>query len=239
MAWEHLKYAKWFDSADDAVDYVHELYNKAVSQICDNFSEFEKSGEVPDDHAEFSYYPFIGVSIGHDDLFVDPSFAYGVINEPGHYGTTVTAPELYDAYFREQISLIIERHRVSVVVGYSDCKIPLPFVIEHSHAQFDVDELMRLRSKFVLPDLKRIDDSFANATFVPDGYRPLALFTGERVDFSLQRLHHYTGTPPNHFQNFILLTNYQRYIDEFISQTSHIIEHHQKNDWWNGGSLVR
>lgn len=231
MAWEHLKYAKWFNSADDAVDYIHELYNKAVSQICDNFSEFEKSGEVPNDHAEFSYYPFIGVSIGHDDLFVDPSFAYGVINEPGHYGTTVTAPELYDAYFREQISLIIERHGVSVVVGYSDCKIPLPFVIEHSHAQFDVDELMRLRSKFVLPDLKRIDDSFANATFVPNGYRPLALFTGERVDFSLQRLHHYTGTPPNQFQNFILLTNYQRYIDEFISQTSHIIEHHRKDDW--------
>jgi AMP nucleosidase len=32
----------------------------------------------------------------------------------------------------------------------------------------------------------------------------------------LQRLRHYTGTGPEHFQNFILFTNYQFYIDEFI-----------------------
>ncbi len=46
--------------------------------------------------------------------------------------------------------------------------------------------------------------------------RPLALFTAERVDYSLARLHHYTGTSADHFQKFVLLTNYQRYVDEFI-----------------------
>ena len=46
---------------------------------------------------------------------------------------------------------------------------------------------------------------------------PLAIFTGERVDYSLQRLYHYSGTAPRHFQRFILLTNYQRYIDHFIA----------------------
>ena len=51
----------------------------------------------------------------------------------------------------------------------------------------------------------------------PNEPRPLALFTAERVDYSLARLHHYTGTSPEHFQNFVLLTNYQRYVDEFIS----------------------
>jgi AMP nucleosidase len=45
---------------------------------------------------------------------------------------------------------------------------------------------------------------------------PLALFTAERVDYSLARLHHYTGTQPEHFQRFVLLTNYQRYVDHFI-----------------------
>eukprot|EP00195_Chlamydomonas_chlamydogama_P003988 CAMPEP_0202917676 /NCGR_PEP_ID=MMETSP1392-20130828/71574_1 /ASSEMBLY_ACC=CAM_ASM_000868 /TAXON_ID=225041 /ORGANISM="Chlamydomonas chlamydogama, Strain SAG 11-48b" /LENGTH=131 /DNA_ID=CAMNT_0049610497 /DNA_START=1 /DNA_END=393 /DNA_ORIENTATION=+ len=45
---------------------------------------------------------------------------------------------------------------------------------------------------------------------------PLSLFTAERVDLSLLRLAHYCGTSPSHFQGFVLLTNYQRYIDEFI-----------------------
>ena len=36
------------------------------------------------------------------------------------------------------------------------------------------------------------------------------------VDYSLQRLRHYTGTSCEHFQKFVLFTNYQFYIDEFI-----------------------
>jgi AMP nucleosidase len=43
------------------------------------------------------------------------------------------------------------------------------------------------------------------------------LFTAPRVDYSLHRLRHYTGTSPEHFQNFVLFTNYQFYIDEFIA----------------------
>ena len=33
--------------------------------------------------------------------------------------------------------------------------------------------------------------------------------------FRLHRLAHYTATSPTHFQNFVLFTNYQFYIDEF------------------------
>jgi AMP nucleosidase len=36
------------------------------------------------------------------------------------------------------------------------------------------------------------------------------------VDYSLHRLRHYTGTAPEWFQNFVLFTNYQFYIDEFV-----------------------
>jgi AMP nucleosidase len=42
------------------------------------------------------------------------------------------------------------------------------------------------------------------------------LFDGPRTDFSLARLKHYTGTPPEHFQHFVLFTNYVRYVDEFV-----------------------
>jgi len=36
------------------------------------------------------------------------------------------------------------------------------------------------------------------------------------VDYSLSRLRHYSGTAPEHFQRFVLFTNYQRYVDEFV-----------------------
>ncbi len=35
--------------------------------------------------------------------------------------------------------------------------------------------------------------------------------------FSLARLRHYTGTPAEHFQPYVLFTNYTRYVDEFVS----------------------
>src|SRR3546814_6126656 len=38
-----------------------------------------------------------------------------------------------------------------------------------------------------------------------------------RTDFSLARLRHYTGTAPEHFQRYILFTNYHRYVDEFVA----------------------
>ena len=231
MPWANLKHAKWFDDANQAVDYVHQLYNQSVDQIRGAFEHFVKHGTAPNNYEKSNGYPFIGLNITHDDLFVDPSFAYGVISEPGYYGSTVTEPELFDEYYREQIGLLIERHKVQVVVGESDWPIPLPFAVEHTDIQFDTEELARLQSKFVLPDLRRINDDYANAKLVSSIYRPLSLFSGERVDFSLQRLHHYTGTSPKNFQNYVLLTNYQRYVDEFISHFTDLIAQNEHKDW--------
>ncbi|MGL4406332.1 MAG: AMP nucleosidase, partial [Notoacmeibacter sp.] len=50
-----------------------------------------------------------------------------------------------------------------------------------------------------------------------EGERPLAQFTAPRTDYSLARLQHYTATRADEFQNFVLFTNYQFYIDEFIA----------------------
>ena len=48
------------------------------------------------------------------------------------------------------------------------------------------------------------------------GPRPLALFDAVRVDFSLRRLVHYTGSDWRAIQPWILFTNYQRYVDQFV-----------------------
>jgi AMP nucleosidase len=42
------------------------------------------------------------------------------------------------------------------------------------------------------------------------------LFDAARVDFSLRRLVHYTGSDWRHVQRWILLTNYHRYVDQFV-----------------------
>ena len=77
-----------------------------------------------------------------------------------------------------------------------------------------------------MPDLSATGDDIANGTWRrrPGEPAALAIFTGERVDYSLHRLHHYTGTAPRHFQRFILLTNYQRYVDHFVAHARSEIE---------------
>ena len=153
--------------------------------------------------------------IGRSDLHVDARLSYGVLLEPGTYGTTLTRPDLFGRYYEEQIGYILKHHDVPVHVGVSTRPIPLPFVIEESVTDITEADLRALQAHFALPDLSATDDSIANGTFVgaPGEPRPLALFTAERVDYSLARLQHYTGTSPEHFQNFVLLTNYQRYVD--------------------------
>jgi AMP nucleosidase len=45
--------------------------------------------------------------------------------------------------------------------------------------------------------------------------KKLFLFTPERIDISLNRLEHYTGTKPQDFQRYILFTNYDMHVEVF------------------------
>ncbi|MCE3519277.1 hypothetical protein LXJ58_31500, partial [Escherichia coli] len=77
-----------------------------------------------------------------------------------------------------------------------------------------------LRDLFDVPDLNATDDRIVNGEYETDdidGIMPLSPFTAQRVDYSLHRLSHYTATRPVHFQNYVLFTNYQFYIDEFCA----------------------
>jgi AMP nucleosidase len=205
-----------FADAAAAVRRIGEIYRQSLESIRGAFGGM--AGGAPRRRAE-AYYPYLMVPIGHSDLHVDARLSYGVLLETGTYGTTLTHPELFGRYYEEQIAYILKHHEVPVHVGVSDRPIPLPFVIEESVTDITEADLRGLQQHFALPDLSATDDAIANGTFVgrPGEPRPLALFTAERVDYSLARLHHYTGTSPEHFQNFVLLTNYQRYVDEFIN----------------------
>jgi AMP nucleosidase len=93
--------------------------------------------------------------------------------------------------------------------------------LEGTYVEASVSDAFQhpLRDMFDVPDLGNTDDSIANGDteFQTLEVMPLAPFTGQRVDYSLQRLSHYTATSPSHFQNYVLFTNYQFYMDEFCA----------------------
>ena len=151
----------------------------------------------------------------------DSRLSYGFLPGPGVYETTLTRPDLFADYSTEQFRLLMKNHRVPVEIGVGIQPIPVHFSLagdDHLEGQLSPDRRQLLRDRFDLPDLAAMDDGIANGTHQPCAGEalPLALFTAPRVDYSLHRLRHYTGTPPEHFQNFVLFTNYQFYVDEFI-----------------------
>ena len=112
-------------------------------------------------------------------------------------------------------------HNVAIEVGPSQTPIPVHFAWPNGmNVEGALPETWSrpLRDVFDVPDLSITDDAIVNGTrhFGPGDIVPLAPFTGPRIDYSLHRLAHYTQTLPEHFQNFVLFTNYQFYVDEFV-----------------------
>ncbi|WP_144329038.1 AMP nucleosidase [Tepidimonas charontis] len=147
--------------------------------------------------------------------------SYGFVAGTGRFETTLTRPDLFADYWREQFALLRQHHGVPLEVGDSRQPIPLHFALgEDTHFEGELDPVQRARlgEVFDLPDLGAMDDGIANGTYWPSPgeAQPLALFTAARIDYSLQRLRHYSGTAPAWFQNFVLFTNYGFYVDEFV-----------------------
>lgn len=207
-----------YTNASAAVQKIKELYNESstiISHAYDKLKQGDKNAASPKEGC----YPYVGIYISSADIKLsDAALSYGFVDAPGFYGTTLTHPEFFEAYYEEQISLLLERYKKPIIVGRSEWPIPLAFIADFSNTSLNESQIDQLRLNFEHPNLTRLNDHIVNHTYKPvaNSPRPLALFSGERVDFSLHRLHHYTGTSPEHFQNFILLTNYQRYLGEFI-----------------------
>lgn len=208
-----------FDDTEAALARIGKIYETGGRAIRSAFAEFTaNSTKAPATRVD-ARYPYLGIEIDSANLHLGARLSYGALHDPGVYGTTLTRPGLFADYYREQISLLLQNHRVPVVVGVSDRPIPLPFVVDESTADITEAEIRALNQRFALPDLSMIDDSIANGThrLAADQAKPLALFSAERVDYSLHRLQHYTATSVEHFQRFVLFTNYERYVDEFVS----------------------
>jgi len=201
-----------------ALAQVQHIYQQQIAHLRSAMQRFV-AGETPARPVR-ACYPYVRV---HTSTVARKasSLAYGFVEGPGHYETTLTRPDLFADYYLQQLRLLHASHGVQFEVGTSHQPIPVHFSFtEHDHVegQLSPERRMLMRDLFDLPDLTAMDDGIANGTWQPQPgeAQPLALFTAPRVDYSLHRLRHYTGTQPEGFQNFVLFTNYQFYIDEFV-----------------------
>ncbi len=209
-----------------AVDRLQEIYDAATAFLSRHFAE-SVTGHRPPARVR-AFYPEIRLTTT-SHVKTDSRLSFGYVAAPGTYSTTVTRPELFRNYLIQQIGLLVQNHGQPVVIGASDTPMPVHFAVAGNPGVTIPQEGVldfSLRDVFDVPDLATTNDDIVNGTrqFHPDGSHPLAPFTAQRVDYSLARLVHYTATDVEHFQNHVLFTNYQFYVDEFEAYARKVLD---------------
>lgn len=208
-------------SPAEAVDRLDTLYgeaSRALSGALDRYLD-QRTAPTAAERARFRY-PLLRIT-WRDQGRTPPRTrrAYGKFQAPGVYETTITHPRHFRPYLIEQLTPLMADYGAEVEILPSRQEIPYPYVLER------VEEIGRrgvtsseLARHFPTPLLSIVGDEIADGLWdvAEGGPRPLALFDAVRVDFSLRRLVHYTGSDWRHIQPWVLLTNYHRYVDQFV-----------------------
>ena len=208
-------------TASDIVAELDRLYRASVDRLQAALTAYLRDGTRPDPatrHDGSFAYPEIRLHYRGGDDRPTPLRSFGRLVTPGDYRISVTKPALFAEYLTEQLTLLIEDYGVDVEAVSGRQEIPFPYVLDPGHA-LSLDEVSaaELARYFPATELQQIGDEVADGLWIPhDATRPLALFDALRTDFSLARLRHYTGTPNEHTQRYVLFTNYHRYVDEFV-----------------------
>ena len=208
-------------SPEQAIDLLEARHADAVQAQRDALARFVAGGAPPDAAERRRFrYPELRVVWAPNGPIPMPRRAWGKMQAPGVYATTVTQPGFFRPYLREQLQPLAAEYGACIEVHVSDREMPYPYVLDRG------DELARVNASpaelaryFPTPLLSAVGDEVADGLWkFEDGQaRPLALFDALRVDYSLGRLRHYTGTDWRAIEPWILLTNYQRYVDQFVS----------------------
>ncbi|WP_126975365.1 AMP nucleosidase [Frigidibacter oleivorans] len=209
--------AEAFTDPAAAVDRLEALYGQATDFLLDGFNRVIAEGH-PGRRIR-AFYPEVRITVT-SHMKGDSRLSFGHVALPGTYSATITRPDLFRNYLIQQLGQLMRNHAVPVIVGLSATPIPVHFAVAGRAGVAVPQEGVldfSLRDVFDVPDLATMDDDIVNGTNLshPDGSGHLAPFTAQRVDYSLARLSHYTATGPEHFQNHVLFTNYQFYVDEF------------------------
>jgi AMP nucleosidase len=207
--------------ASDIVADLDRLYRASVDRLQTALNRYLTDGTPPDpeDRKDGSFaYPELRVTYRGGPDRPTPRRSFGRLVDAGDYRISVTKPAMFSDYLTEQLTFLIEDYDVEVHAVTGRQEIPFPYVLDPSQVlSLDDVSASELARHFPATELAHIGDEIADGLWIsPDETRPLAFFDALRTDFSLARLRHYTGTPTEHFQRYILFTNYHRYVDEFV-----------------------
>jgi AMP nucleosidase len=205
---------------EEAIDRLDDLYSSAASALARALDRFLETRVPPrpEERARFRY-PLLRVTYRGNGESPRTRRAFAKFQRPGVYATTVTHPRFFQRYLLEQLRPLVSEYGAEIAVDVSTQEIPYPYILERT------DEIARrgvtaieLARHFPTPLLSSVGDEVADGQWeAPEGDpRPLALFDAVRVDYSLRRLVHYTGSDWRNIQHWILLTNYHRYVDQFV-----------------------
>jgi AMP nucleosidase len=206
---------------DAALDRLEALHAAATAALRAGVERVLAGGAppAPAERAAFRY-PELRVTYTPGDMAPPPTRrAWAKFQAPGTFATTITQPGFFRPYLLEQLTALTEDFAAVIAVGESGQEIPYPYVLEAGRGFDGGDAAGALLARhFPTPSLLEVGDEVADGLwhFAPGAPLPLALFDAVRVDYSLRRLVHYTGTDWRAVQPWILLTNYHRYVDQFI-----------------------
>jgi AMP nucleosidase len=201
------------------VDQLETIYDESIDNLRRALADYVRDRTAPASEVRArGAFAYPELRLDYAGAITRPNVgrAFARLSEPGTYATSIARPRLFRDYLVEQLEHLNRDYDVSISVGRSASEIPYAYVIEDSGIEIGDIGTAELSRFFPSNELLHIGDEVADGIWMSDEVRPLALFDAPRTDFSLARLRHYTGTPPEHFQHFVLFTNYVRYVDEFV-----------------------
>ncbi|KAF0184771.1 MAG: AMP nucleosidase [Hyphomonadaceae bacterium] len=217
------------EEIEAAIGRLDELYQDAVAALKSSLAQFVKT-KVPPTAAQRAKFRYPQITLVYEPDGPTPisSRAYAKFNTAGTYTTSVTHPRQFAQYLREQLVPLVGEYGAKLTIEVSDQEIPYAYVVDGQNelgvGDVPPDELARW---FPTPTLDSVGDEIVDGLwdFGHDDSRPLGLYDALRVDYSLKRLMHYSGTDWQAFQPWILFTNYARYVDEFVLWAANEIQY--------------
>lgn len=204
---------------EQAVDRLETLHTAATDALRQALERFVGMGLPPTDEQRAQFrYPELQLVWAPRGPWPFTWRAWGKFQAPGVYATSVTQPAFFRRYLLEQLHPLVEEYGARIDVYSGSQEMPYPYVLEASDVRIaNGASAADLARHFPIPMLSAVGDEVADGLWDlgENRPRPLALFDAVRVDYSLRRLIHYTGTDWRGIQRWILLTNYQRYVDQF------------------------
>src|SRR5687768_8586870 len=121
------------DDIPDIIDELAAIHDESVAKLRGALAHYMACGELPDTQARADVlfaYPELRIDLARMGTGDFPSRAFGRLNHPGRYATSVARPRLFRKYLEEQLTYLLRDYDVEVSVGRSPSEIPYPYVLD-------------------------------------------------------------------------------------------------------------